>query len=88
MEVLLSCDFKVFVFVVKRFCENKVEVVILDEREGGFWVILNFGYIFGYVIEVGIGYGGWLYGEVVVVGIVMVVDMFLRFGWIDEILFN
>lgn len=88
MELLFSRDLKVFVYVVKRLCENKVEVVVLDEREGGFWVILNFGYIFGYVIEVGIGYGGWLYGEVVFVGMVMVVDMFLRLGWIDEIFFN
>lgn len=62
---------------------NKAEVVVVDEREGGVWVMLNFGYMFGYVIEIGFGYGEWLYGEVVSVGMCMAADMFFRFGWID-----
>lgn len=31
---------------------------------------LNFGYIIGYVIEVYVGYGEIMYGEVVVIGMI------------------
>lgn len=47
--------------------------------------MFNLGYIFGYVIEVGMGYGNWFYGEVVVIGMCMVVDLFYWLGWIDKL---
>lgn len=86
VEVLNCCEFVVFVYVVKCLCEIKVSVVVVDECEGGLCVILNFGYMFGYVIEVGFGYGEWLYGEVVGCGMVMVGDLLVWFGFFDEVL--
>ncbi|KAG0592194.1 hypothetical protein M758_1G190500 [Ceratodon purpureus] len=88
MEALLNRDPKALAYAVKRSCENKAEVVALDEREGGLRATLNLGHTFGHAIEAGIGYGGWLHGEAVSAGTVMAADMSLRLGWIDEALFN
>ena len=63
---------------------NKAEVVALDEKEGGVRATLNLGHTFGHAIETGIGYGEWLHGEAVSVGMVMAADMSERLGWIDE----
>lgn len=46
----------------------KVFVVQQDEKEEGIRVYLNFGYMFGYVVEVEYGYGQIIYGDVVVFG--------------------
>ncbi len=88
LEALLARDPATLAYVVKRSCENKAEVVSLDEREGGVRATLNLGHTFGHAIEAGIGYGGWLHGEAVAAGTVMSADMSLRMGWIDETLFN
>jgi len=88
LEALLARDPATLAYAVKRSCENKAEVVSLDEREGGVRATLNLGHTFGHAIEAGIGYGGWLHGEAVAAGTVMSADMSLRMGWIDETLFN
>lgn len=62
----------------------KVDVVVCDEIEKGDCVLFNLGYIFGYVIEVCMGYGNWLYGEGVVVGMLEVVEFFCILGNIFE----
>ncbi|PIA31891.1 hypothetical protein AQUCO_04700032v1 [Aquilegia coerulea] len=71
-------------YAIKRSCENKAEVVSLDEKEGGLRATLNLGHTFGHAIESGYGYGQWLHGEAVAAGTVMAVDMSYRLGWIDE----
>lgn len=59
--------------VVVVLCCVKVCIVVQDECEGGVWVLLNLGYMFGYVFEVVNGYGlEFLYGEVVGIGMVFV----------------
>ncbi len=88
LEALLARDPATLAYAVKRSCENKAEVVSLDEREGGVRATLNLGHTFGHAIEAGIGYGGWLHGEAVAAGTVMSADMSLQMGWIDETLFN
>ncbi|GAA0154250.1 lyase [Lithospermum erythrorhizon] len=84
MEALLSRDPAAFTYAIKRSCENKAEVVALDEKEGGLRATLNLGHTFGHAIETGLGYGEWLHGEAVAAGTVMAVDMSYRLGWIDE----
>jgi 3-dehydroquinate synthase len=42
-----------------------------DERENDVRAILNFGHTFGHAIENLAGYGTWLHGEAVAVGMVM-----------------
>jgi len=54
--------------VVARCCEIKAEVVALDERETGPRAILNFGHTLGHAVEKVDGYGRWLHGEAVAIG--------------------
>ena len=59
-------------YAIQRSCENKAAVVIADEREeSGERALLNFGHTFGHAIEAGVGYGQWLHGEAVAVGMVI-----------------
>eukprot|EP00249_Psilotum_nudum_P017467 c26336_g1_i1 orf=434-1864(-) len=88
MEALLARDSSALAYAVKRSCENKAEVVSLDEKEGGIRATLNLGHTFGHAIEAGIGYGEWLHGEAVAAGMVMAADMSHRLGWIDEFLLH
>ncbi|KAL5706453.1 3-dehydroquinate synthase [Ranunculus cassubicifolius] len=84
MSALLARDPNAMAYAIKRSCENKAEVVSLDEKEGGVRATLNLGHTFGHAIESGFGYGQWLHGEAVAAGTVMAVDMSYRLGWIDE----
>ncbi|KAL2895719.1 3-dehydroquinate synthase chloroplastic [Bienertia sinuspersici] len=84
MDALMARDPVAFAYAIKRSCENKAEVVSLDEKEGGLRATLNLGHTFGHAIETGFGYGQFLHGEAVAMGMVMAVDMSHRLGWIDE----
>ncbi|KAH6803727.1 3-dehydroquinate synthase [Perilla frutescens var. frutescens] len=84
MAALLARDADAFAYAIKRSCENKAEVVSLDEKESGLRATLNLGHTFGHAIETSVGYGQWLHGEAVAAGTVMAVDMSYRLGWIDE----
>lgn len=88
MEALLARDPAVLAYAIKRSCENKAEVVSLDEKESGLRATLNLGHTFGHAIETGFGYGEWLHGEAVAAGTVMAVDMSYRLGWIDDSIVN
>jgi 3-dehydroquinate synthase len=84
VDALMARDGDVVVRAIERSCVNKAEVVALDEKEGGVRATLNLGHTFGHAIETGIGYGEWLHGEAVSVGMVMAADMSERLGWTDE----
>ncbi|KAG1359432.1 3-dehydroquinate synthase, chloroplastic [Cocos nucifera] len=84
MQALLGRDPSALAYAIKRSCENKAEVVALDEKESGLRATLNLGHTFGHAIETGFGYGQWLHGEAVAAGMVMAVDMSRRLGWIDD----
>ena len=71
-------------YAIKRSCENKAEVVKADEKEGGVRATLNLGHTFGHAIETGSGYGSWLHGEAVAIGIAMASTMSGKMSWIDE----
>ncbi|MBA0715612.1 hypothetical protein Golax_014502 [Gossypium laxum] len=84
MEKLIARNPNALAYAIKRSCENKAEVVSLDEKESGLRATLNLGHTFGHAIETGFGYGQWLHGEAVAAGTVMAVDMSYRLGWIDS----
>ena len=56
--------------LVSRSCEIKAEVVHEDEREGGLRAILTFGHTLGHAIEKVAGYGAYLHGEAIAIGMV------------------
>lgn len=71
VESVLAKDNEALIHIIKRSCEIKADVVAQDEREGGVRAILNYGHTFGHAIENLAGYGKWLHGEAVAVGMVM-----------------
>jgi 3-dehydroquinate synthase len=56
--------------IISRCCEIKAEVVRQDEREGGLRGILNFGHTLAHAIENVAGYGEYLHGEAVAIGMI------------------
>lgn len=56
--------------LIARCCEIKAEVVGKDERESGLRGILNFGHTLAHAIENVAGYGEYLHGEAVSIGMV------------------
>jgi 3-dehydroquinate synthase len=65
-----SASFQGLEKIIARCCEIKAEVVRQDEREGGLRGILNFGHTLAHAIENVAGYGEFLHGEAVAVGMV------------------
>jgi len=57
--------------MVYRSLRHKGSVVERDEREGGLRAILNFGHTVGHALEAAAGYGQYLHGEAVAIGMVV-----------------
>lgn len=70
--------------VVRVCCEAKAEIVNLDETEQGVRALLNLGHTFGHAIETASGYGTWLHGETVAMGMVLAADLSMRMAWLDK----
>jgi 3-dehydroquinate synthase len=84
MDKLLSRDPDALMYAIERSCRNKADVVAADELETGQRALLNLGHTFGHAIETGVGYGAWLHGEAVAVGMCMAADLSSRMGWLDS----
>lgn len=84
IDGLMARDPELLRAAIYRSCANKAKVVAADEREGGLRAILNLGHTFGHAIETAQGYGEWLHGEAVAVGMLMAADFSARLGWIDK----
>lgn len=73
--------------VVRRCCEIKAGIVEADERETakeGGRALLNLGHTFGHAIEQVTGYGAYLHGEAVAVGLVAAARLSRKLGYIEE----
>lgn len=68
---------------IKTCCSIKADIVAKDEKESGVRALLNLGHTFGHAIETASGYGNWLHGETVAMGMVMAADLSRKLGWID-----
>ncbi|CRK85555.1 3-dehydroquinate synthase [Candidatus Providencia siddallii] len=72
IDSLLKLDFKLITYCVQHCCKLKKRIISVDEKEkGSLRVLLNLGHTFAHAIESYMGYGEWLHGESVSVGIVM-----------------
>ncbi|MFC7682024.1 3-dehydroquinate synthase [Paenibacillus sp. GCM10028914] len=67
---LLALDKEKLAYGLERGCAIKAEVVSHDEREGGLRAILNLGHTIGHAIEAVGGYGRFLHGEAISIGMV------------------
>ncbi len=84
VELLRARDQATLIHVIRRSCEIKAEVVALDERENGARALLNFGHTFGHAIESAAGYGNWLHGEAVAIGMALAARFSSRAGRLPE----
>jgi 3-dehydroquinate synthase len=84
IEAVLALDPEALAFAIRRSCEIKAGIVAEDEREHGRRALLNLGHTFGHAIETAAGYGEWLHGEAVGVGMLLAADLSRRLGWLEE----
>ncbi|NJD05794.1 MAG: 3-dehydroquinate synthase [Methylococcaceae bacterium] len=85
IDGLLARDPELLAWAIERSCVNKAQVVAADEKETGERAMLNLGHTFGHAIETGCGYGAYLHGEAVAIGMCQAADLSARLGWIDAV---
>jgi 3-dehydroquinate synthase len=66
--------------LLERSAAAKARVVAADEREGGLRAILNYGHTLGHAVENLSGYGTWLHGEAVALGMLAAGDIAVSMG--------
>lgn len=81
IDKLVSLDPVALEYCIQRCCQLKADVVVRDETEKGDRALLNYGHTFGHAIEAYLGYGKWLHGEAIAVGM-------LEAGGLSHILGN
>lgn len=84
IEALLNKNSSTLLEAIERCCRNKSDIVAEDEHEKGVRALLNLGHTFGHAIETGQGYGKYLHGEAVAIGICMAADLSHRLGWLKK----
>ena len=85
VEALMALDEKALSYAIYRSCQNKADLVALDEHEQGDRALLNLGHTFGHAIENAMGYGVWLHGEAVAAGTILAADLSQRLGWLTSL---
>lgn len=80
LPALLAGDDAALQHAIYRSCEIKAQIVAADERESGQRALLNLGHTFGHAIEAATGYGAWLHGEAVGLGMLMAAELSRRLG--------
>ena len=64
--------------IIARCIDLKAMVIEGDEREQGRRAILNYGHTVGHALENASGYGEWLHGEAVSIGMVVAANIALE----------
>ena len=82
---LSSIEEKLLLKIIARSAKSKAKIVMKDEKESGVRAFLNYGHTFGHVIENLCGYGTWLHGEAVAMGMVAVGQLAVQRGLWKEI---
>lgn len=67
-DELLGLNLDALGYAIERGCAIKADVVANDEREHGLRAILNLGHTIGHAIEAVGGYGVFLHGEAIAIG--------------------
>ncbi len=68
ISALHARDATLLTKIIARCIRLKMDIVQRDERDGGLRNILNYGHTFGHALEALAGYGTWLHGEAVSIG--------------------
>ena len=84
IDGLMQQDASLLIEAILRSCQNKADVVEMDEHESGVRATLNLGHTFGHAIENAMGYGAWLHGEAVAMGIMMAAHLSRLMQWLTD----
>lgn len=74
--------------IIRRCCEIKAQIVIADEKESAKKdgrMLLNLGHTFAHAIESVAGYGEYLHGEAVAIGLLLAVKLSTELGQLDKV---
>lgn len=83
IQAIMQRDEALISRIIERSCQAKADIVAQDEKEQGVRALLNLGHTFGHAIENAKGYGQWLHGEAVALGMLMAADLSHRMGMLD-----
>ncbi len=81
---ILAGDPEALLYPIQRSCEIKAAVVAADETEQGLRANLNYGHTFGHAFEAVTGYGHFLHGEAVAVGMCAAGALARLLGMVDD----
>jgi len=84
LSLLLNKDPLALAYAIEISCKNKAEIVAEDETESGVRATLNLGHTFGHALETGMGYGTYLHGEAVAIGLCLAAYLSKQLGWLTE----
>ena len=83
LDAILRRDVDNLERMVERSLRHKAYVVENDERESSLRKTLNYGHTVGHAIEASAGYGKYLHGEAVAIGMVAACAMSRKFAGLD-----
>ena len=78
IQTLTSLKEELLLNIIHRSAKAKALIVEQDELEGGLRAVLNYGHTFGHVIETLSGYGVWVHGEAVSMGMAAIGELALQ----------
>jgi 3-dehydroquinate synthase len=84
VKSLMNMDKSLVIDAIYQSCKDKANIVAEDELESGKRALLNLGHSFGHAIENAMGYGNYLHGEAIAIGMFMAAVMSEKEGFIDQ----
>ena len=80
IDAILARQIDLLEQVVAQSLAHKAAVVSADERESGLRKTLNFGHTIGHALEASAGYGKYLHGEAVAIGMIAAARLSTRYA--------
>ena len=84
IESIMARNKDLIIEIIFNSCQDKASIVALDEFERGKRALLNLGHTFGHGIENAFGYGNYLHGEAVSIGMVMAAKLSMDEGHLSH----
>ena len=85
VDAILKKDYSVLGKLIAWCCRCKAQVVKEDEREStGRRATLNYGHTYGHAIEAVFGYGEFLHGQAISIGMVCAARLGKNLGMVDQ----
>jgi 3-dehydroquinate synthase len=84
IEAIMARNKDLIIEIIFNSCKDKASIVALDEFERGKRALLNLGHTFGHGIENAFGYGNYLHGEAVSIGMVMAAKLSMDEGHLSH----